>query len=83
MTPKDLGCYIWISTLADKWQMVEAKAYVKKAIEASFWMSSHHTCIIGLAFKYHILTWFNESFRTLVKRQLTDFTLAETEEIGL
>ena len=63
--------------------MVEAKAYAKKAIKALFWMSSHHARIIGLAFKYHIPTWFNESFRTLVKHQLTDFTLAETEEIGL
>jgi hypothetical protein len=83
LTVKDLDCYISILKLAEKWEMAEAKTHAKKAIESSFWMSSHHARLIGLTFKYHIPSWFNESFRTLVRRQLTNYSLAEMEEIGL
>jgi hypothetical protein len=80
---QDLSCYISILTLADKWDMADAKMFAKKAIVTTFWTPNQHSRLIGVAFKYDIPSWFRESFKTLVRCWVTEFSVADTEVIGL
>jgi len=80
---QDLSRYISILKLSEEWDMAEAKAFAKKAIETTFWTANQHTRLIGVAFRYDIPSWFQESFKTLVRRRVTEFTVADTEAIGL
>jgi hypothetical protein len=80
---QDLSRYISILKLSEEWDMAEAKAFAKKAIETTFWTANQHTRLIGVAFRYDIPSWFQESFKTLLRRRVTEFSVADTEAIGL
>jgi hypothetical protein len=80
---RDPNRYIAILKLADQWEMETAKAYAMKAIENEAWLGDHEVRLIGLAFTYRISSWFTEAFRTLVRRRASNYTLAESETVGL
>jgi hypothetical protein len=80
---RDPDRFVAILKLADQWDMSTAKAYAMKAIENEFWLGDHEVRLIGLAYTYRIASWFTEAFRSLVRRRVTHYTLAETETVGL
>jgi hypothetical protein len=63
--------------------MSTAKAFAMKAIEKESWLDDHEIRLIGLAFKYRISSWFSEAFRSLVRRRITNYSVADTEMVGL
>ena len=80
---KNLDRYISILKLADKFDIAEARSFAKKAIENTHWTANQHAQLISVALKYDMPAWFRESFKTLVRRRVTEFSVRETEAIGL
>lgn len=80
---RDPDRFVSILKLAHLWEMSTAKTFAMKEIENESWLDDHDVRLIGLAFKYQISSWFSEAFRSLVRRRVTNYTVAETEMVGL
>ena len=75
--------YLAIYKLGCHWEIDAAKEYAKTWIDSQEPTNEEHIKMLQFSRQHHVDDWFASSFQNLVDRNMTTFTTAESEKIGL
>jgi hypothetical protein len=76
--------YVAIYKLACRWEIDTARDYAKAGMDSLTSAEKAHAIeLLLFSRQHHIDDWFASSFRELVWRHITTFTVSESEKIGL